>query len=333
MNIPFLFSYHYIKATKGLHRLVMKILEDESADVIIDSGAFSAHRLGSPINLEEYTTFCRSISHYKRLWGCVQLDVVGNAAGTKENLKKTLDLGYTPMPVLTTTEPVEYIDELYKINKRICCAGNLGQFSGAVKWACDRHSKCSARLPEDARLHGLGFVRWPQMYQVGLSTVDSSSWVDGSRYGCLWMFDRSRGLVSMEPYRDVKGVGGGSLRPEYIKLLTDCGITLEDFKNTQLMASGQAISFCSLLTAYGSIWQSSFSRKRGLGLYLAVTSTNNMEIIYLAMKYGRVDGSSIDYHAARKEGIHIRSIKPWQDRVDYIAAGLNAVNTRKKKVW
>lgn len=325
MNIPFLFSYHYIKASSGLGLLVQKLLEYRACDILIDSGAFSAHRLGKPIELEDYSTYCRSLEHFPRLWGCVQLDVVGNKEKTRENLARMLELGAKPMPVLTTDDGPESCEALYKVNPRFCVAGALGQWSGHMDWVCTRYLNCVAKVPADAAIHGLGFVRWPQMFQVGLKTVDSSSWTAGTRYGCLWAFDPAKGLVSKIPYRDAKHTKPEDITPEYKRFLTDSGVTLADFSDKKIMSSG-ATSFTSLMTAYGSVQQSSYARTRGLALYLAAASTVNMEMAYLVMKHGRKDSRGIDFHAARLEGLSMRAM-PMAERLEYLARGIAKVNS------
>ena len=145
---PILFSFHYLQRGGAVASLCHRIMQQPGACLLIDSGAFSAHRLGERIRLTYYIEACRYYLESPQVWGCIQLDVVGNAEASRRNLMSMVDSGVRPMPVLTSDAPLERLQEYQQVNDRICIAGALGQFVGREDWITSRYQQAHAVAPD-----------------------------------------------------------------------------------------------------------------------------------------------------------------------------------------
>jgi len=84
-------------------------LIDGRADILIDSGAFEAFRLGIELDVEEYVDFIKSVEG--KVTAYVQMDVVSNISKTLQNYEKCRKLGINPMGVFHFGNPSWVIDE------------------------------------------------------------------------------------------------------------------------------------------------------------------------------------------------------------------------------
>ena len=66
--------------------------------VILDSGAYTAFTKGAPIILEKYIKFIKKYQHLFQ-GGFVNLDVIGDGAGSYHNWRKMLEAGVNSIPV------------------------------------------------------------------------------------------------------------------------------------------------------------------------------------------------------------------------------------------
>jgi len=316
---PMLFSYHYLARGGATAQLCDRMMNTEGARVLIDSGAFSAHRLGIRIRLTTYIDACKYYLAAPQTWGCIQLDVIGNAEGTQRNLDAMVRAGVNPMPVLTVDAPVEQLKGLQQINKRVCVAGALGAFEGKEEWIQNRYLKAHAVAP-DAQLHGLGYIRWPDVYSLGLTTCDSSTHSAGERFGLFGRWSRSNGITYLSiADRRTKGVN-----KEWIQWMRDCGLTKAELNDEQVFGRGAA-SFVALAQSTASGLWSMWSYRHGLTTFLAASNWIAAARILVGVRHAQDDGR-FDYPKARAEIRHMQA-KPKQ-RLDLIGETMEAIREK-----
>lgn len=151
--------------------------------ILIDSGAFTAWNTGKTVTLDGY---CNALDTLPlTAWRYFALDVVGDAAGTKRNLDEMLRRGYKPSPVLTPTESVDEIEQLYSVNDFVGIATYKPR-----RYKADQQvrlvnimAKVNGRM---AHLLGLTSMDWVKLHRP--YSVDSSTWLNGRKYGSMRLY-------------------------------------------------------------------------------------------------------------------------------------------------
>jgi hypothetical protein len=163
-----------------------------AAGWMLDSGAFSAWRLGSTIDLEEYMRFIDA--NEEHLDGYVALDVIPGAPGrmptmaeaeeatqkTKQNLDKMLQAGLSPIPVYHEGESIEVLDDYVSMGFPLIALG--GTASRGKKQLMDWLLPIFQRHP-DQRFHGLAMTQERIIRNLPFHSVDSTSWLNFAKYG------------------------------------------------------------------------------------------------------------------------------------------------------
>jgi len=171
------------------------------ANVLIDSGAHSNHMIrlkkasgknvsGKEVTLDGYMEYLKNKAHGK-VWQYITLDVIRNRTETDYNLQAMLDKGFTPMPVYIEGYDENDIPRLLAITDRLCVAGGVGS---SDKYIRRRYKSISLLTKGKAKIHGLGYGRWPGTFYADLASCDSSSFSYGSRYGVLTRYQRDEGF-------------------------------------------------------------------------------------------------------------------------------------------
>jgi len=293
---PLLFSFHYLQRGGAVASLCHRLMQQPGACLLIDSGAFSAHRLGERIRLTYYTEACRYYLDSPQVWGCIQLDVIGNAEGSRRNLMAMVDSGVRPMPVLTSDAPLERLQEYQQVNDRICIAGALGSFIGREEWINARYRQAHATVPT-AQLHGLGYIRWPDMYSSGLTTCDSSTHSAGERYGLFGKFNRGTGIEYLTLPERKKGLQ--ALDPKWLEFIRDCGASKAEINDEELFGRGAA-SFVAFAQSVATGLWSQYSAKHDMKVFLACSNWIAAARIMIGLRYALPDGR-FDWPKARAE--------------------------------
>ncbi|MFH1644560.1 MAG: hypothetical protein ABIA74_05290 [bacterium] len=183
-----------LKLTKG-----MKIM--------MDSGAFSAWNKGKKekkitkkpkevkIDLQKYIQFIKRYG--KNFETYVNLDVIEDAEGTLKNQKIMEKAGLSPLPVYHQNEKIEYLENYCK-NYDYVGIGGVAK-SGRNKTEMIKFLKKCFKIAEvhNTKLHGFGLTDFELLKKFNFHSVDSTSWLSGSRYGHLYIFDKRRKIMKM----------------------------------------------------------------------------------------------------------------------------------------
>ena len=101
MSLPCLISYAYAKCFEWDK---VKEMAPE-LDLIIDCGAFTTHKQGKIITLNDYYSFLETIDY--PLVGYFALDAIGDPKKTWENFMDMIKNGFEPMPIFTRVTPLK----------------------------------------------------------------------------------------------------------------------------------------------------------------------------------------------------------------------------------
>ena len=168
-------------------------------DVLIDSGAFTAHTTGKQISLENYMTFLSD--HAGAYRAAFALDVIGDAAGSLRYyriMRRALPDKVQIIPTWHVTSGWEHYEALLKSGAPTVAVG------GAVPYSNKRTTLMRTfirahRLAREAgvRLHGLGQTG-NSVARLPWESVDSSSWKYPLQYPMLLLGKRSGDIVSIK---------------------------------------------------------------------------------------------------------------------------------------
>ena len=126
-----------------------------------------------------------------------------------------------------------------------------GVFS-STEWMMAKYNKIYEL--SGAKIHGLGFVKHPQMWQCDLFSVDSSSWMQGQRWGQASRYTHAKGVQSFANLTQVVR-GKQTLTPEEKRLLSRRGIqpdklTARQFSSQTTYAASETTSaYVHMMTA------------------------------------------------------------------------------------
>lgn len=169
----------------------LRSLPKGSVNLLIDSGAFTAHSLGMNITVDEYCHFLDGIADLQP-FRAVQLDVIGDHDQTLKNFYTMRQRGFDVMPVFTRGSPAELLEELYSVTDYLLLGGVAGG-QGNKAYCNYFNSICRGR-----KAHWLGFTNIDFIKAYRPTSVDASSWMATSRFGGLQLYE-GFGRLSVTP--------------------------------------------------------------------------------------------------------------------------------------
>jgi hypothetical protein len=153
-------------------------------DVLIDSGAYSAWRLGVPINLDEYCDFL--IANRDWIWNYVSLDVINPgrpeeaAAMGRENYLHMRRRGLSPIPVFHAGESVDWLYRMVDDGATYIglSASSIVSRAAVDDWYAFAFGHlCTAGGLPIVKTHAFGEGRESSLRQFPWYSADSASWI------------------------------------------------------------------------------------------------------------------------------------------------------------
>jgi hypothetical protein len=302
-----LFSYYYCRNTPYFIDLIEAL--SPYCRVMIDSGAYSNYYSGreaikqgktfNGVTLPEYMQLLHDRFHGK-VWQYIMLDVVRDPVASERNWLTMLDAGLVPMPVVVYKQPLDNMAELAAINPHICVAGGV---ETTIQWSASRYQAVYKASGGVAKIHGLGFVKHPAIYQLPLYSIDSSSWCSGGQYGIITRFDPKKGLY---------GVGWDKMpkRPDIVDYLTrTCNVPVAWLNERKYYR--RHIGVPGMVTVYANLEQHRFAATKQRKIFLAVVNYAWMQELTAAVQ--ACGDRTFDYPKAREFNEYLRSMtKPQQ---------------------
>lgn len=277
-------SFAYLGKAKGFCDSFFSASKEGRVNAMIDSGAFTLFNAKkgklSWLNLDNYCKFLEQYGNYSEKY--VMLDVINQHEQSKDNYETMIKRGFNPMFVFTSLDnDYEYLKHAVSNNKHICVAGGVTTKSD---WMKKRYQDVYKNT--EANIHGLGFVKFPDMYQLPLHSVDSSSWAAGEMYGVMTYFTHLG--VKAISYKDVL-LRKKKLPIELMNKLDEYKITPKVFSDLEQHRISRNIRRFSSIVTF--LEYQKYSKKQGLNLFLAVASKEQFEdILYIdeEMNKGRL---------------------------------------------
>ena len=272
-----LISFAYAGRNQKFNDLVTSESEKGNVNLMVDSGAFTLFNSKKKLDWLTLDNYCKYIdANNHKIEKYVMLDVIGNDHASKNNYETMVQRGYNPMFVFTMADTnFNYLKDARKNNEHICVAGGV---TTKGDWTLKRIQ--DVYKITQGKLHGLGFVAYPKMYQLPLHSVDSSSWVQSSQvYGNLSYFDNGIKALS---YKDVL-TRKKRLPIKMQEVLEQLKITPKMFSNIENHKGAKSIATITNTLSY--IEYQKYSKRLGVNLFLAIANTGQANtILYINEK-------------------------------------------------
>lgn len=153
-------------------------------EIILDSGAWTAHTCGKKVELAKYMDVVRRVRDADpgRYRGCFSLDVIGDWKASAANTKAMWAAGIEAIPVFHWGEPWDVLKGLAADYPKIGIGG-IAKDHASKKMLFAR--EVFARIWPH-KIHGLGFGGAPFLKQLPFDSVDHSSWEVGPAHRMRW---------------------------------------------------------------------------------------------------------------------------------------------------
>lgn len=148
---------------------------------LLDSGAFTAYKLGRVITLDEYCAFLDGLP--VKPWRYFALDVIGDPVATERNYQLMLDRGYNPIPIFTRGGSLDELDRLFERTDYVGLGGVAGADQSAYQWLRAVMDHAAGR-----HVHILGFASMNWLKHLRPFSCDASSFEAVARYGQLAVY-------------------------------------------------------------------------------------------------------------------------------------------------
>lgn len=270
-HLNILISYAYAGKNKSFNDLIVGESLNGTANVMLDSGAFTlfnAKQKRDWLTLDSYCRYLDDNAHKVEKY--VMLDVIGNDEASKYNYEEMLRREYNPMFVFTMADnDFGYLKSAALNNEHICVAGGV---TTKGDWLTKRIQDVYNHT--QSKIHALGYVTFPKMYQLPLHSVDSSSWVQSSQvYGILNYFDEGMKGLS---YRDI--LTRKKPMPTKLQLIFEqLKITPKMFSNLENHKGSKSIA--TLINTIAYIEYQKYSKRLGINLFLAIANRQQAKIV------------------------------------------------------
>jgi hypothetical protein len=299
-------------------------------NILVDSGGYSNYFLDIKaafhdsvdrrriIEMEDYITMAGRFSPF--LWNYIALDVPRNNQQTLENLKYLREKGYNPMPVATSTEELQVIrDEIIGDSKWLAVAG--GAYKGSSPMT-ERIPAIRTVLP-DAKFHALGYAKIPEVFHLGIHSIDSSTWCSGGQYGTLRIFDPIKGYKTL----DWKKLVGGKMKNNdflywyhYATQIIGCDnkmmLDKENYRRT--------IGIPAMSTVFSAIMFADYCFEKGLLYFLAVPNSQWLTVYFSVLGSVDVENRTMNINKARELKEYLSSVS----YVDYLEELVKILNEK-----
>lgn len=154
-------------------------------NIILDSGAFSAHVKGETLDVEQYAEFVKEYGNSFE-GGCFNLDVIGDGKASYDNWKKLRSLGVDSIPVFHLGTDEKYLHK-YLAQTDYIGIGAIANLDTKARlmgldWVWNNHLANSDGTPK-LKVHGLGLTSVRIMLRYPWYSVDSSTATKTAMFG------------------------------------------------------------------------------------------------------------------------------------------------------
>jgi hypothetical protein len=254
-------------------------------NIFLDSGAFSAWSKGTFIKIEEYIEFIKE--NQKLLSIYANLDVIDDPEKTWQNQKTMEKAGLSPLPTFHYGNDETYLKRYLAGYDYIALGGMVPIHNNdLVLWLDRIFSRyiCNADGFPQVKVHGFGLTALKLLRRYPWYSVDSTSWVVGSRLGTILVPATRNGeyCYDIDPWKisvsekasgkDVEGKHYNTLPKQQQKTILDflqfVGITLEEVQTDYKKRDQVNIMYYLELEKSFPEWPWAFKRQvnKGFGI-------------------------------------------------------------------
>ena len=165
-------------------------------EIMLDSGAFTAHTTGKTIRLDDYAAY---LQRWSGCWDhAVTLDVVGDPAATARNTRRLHERGLPVMPVFTRGQALIELDAMVRDHGYVCVGGLVGM-QRSDRAGLRARVQILQRRAQDmgGGIHALGVGSTPNLRATRPYSADSSAISQVFRFGRVAYWD-GRNVVSVK---------------------------------------------------------------------------------------------------------------------------------------
>ena len=251
LDINVLMSYWYCK--KKFEKFTDLLKEHPNTKVFIDSGAFTAWTKGVQLDVDEYIDWLNKYDEYLTLFG--QVDVIPNVGASKEEVDDAASRTWenylymrtklkSPDKVLYTyhigEDPkflqaaLDWKDENGEPIKYMAFGGMVGKHANSRdKFLNTCFNIIKKSNNPHIQTHGFGMTDLRVCEKFPLTSVDSTDWTSGSRFGQL-LSDYGRIFISEEGKNNGRSIF--NLPEEALKnvskMVHEFGFTIDELKDS-----------------------------------------------------------------------------------------------------
>jgi hypothetical protein len=254
----------------------------DHADVVIDSGAFTAASTGKQVDHAAYLGWLTD--HASTVHFALALDSIGDPVTSMANYFHGRDVLEDRVRLV----PTWHVGSPWDVLDRYCQETDYVAIGGAVKYYQEQGTLFKiARHAHDiaaehgTRLHGLGMTGRRVMRQLPWASVDSSSWTISKRLPFLYLAAQRGNVVSLnygrpmpEWHKDLVRVYGGDPTG-----MEDEGWAMKDTVGEELAAARKAWGAKASARSYMYVEVSKVDPgSHGFRVYLASSPRDTLEI-------------------------------------------------------
>ena len=163
---------------------------DNTADLFLDSGAFTAMNLGTPINLNEY---CRWLKEREHRFACyAALDVIGDWRASAVNLAKMQDKGLNPVATFHLGSPLHELRRLCKIADYIALGGLVGADKLEMRPWLDKCFNIIYHEFWPKKVHAFGVLAQWALERYPFYSADGSTIIIAAGLGSISNFEKGK---------------------------------------------------------------------------------------------------------------------------------------------
>lgn len=249
-KINLLIAYPYI--INDLANFMPFLVEHkDKLRLLIDSGAFTAWKSGSPVQLDEYVNFIKSLPFEP--WNYFTLDVIGDSKKSYDNYLTMRDQGLSPIPIFTRGTDLSMIDRYYELSDYLGIGGLVGTPGNRG------YVKTVMRHIAGRKVHLLGFTDKNFIKVYRPYSCDSSSVTSAGRYGMIDLFDNRAGAFFRVGRKDFTDRPSSRLTD----LVASYGCDIKRLESNESWKGGRAVS---MMLSFRSHIRSSFAFADRLGV-------------------------------------------------------------------
>ncbi len=160
--------------------------------IFLDSGAFTAHRLGKTINIRDYIHFLHERGELFDAYANLDVIAVNGYRGSWMTAERTLEHqrimeaeGLHPVPCFHYGEPYDFLQHYISNYDYICVSAPKGAGQREFLDTCFYRYICDSQGVPRVKVHGFAITSIELLLRYPFYSVDATTWMIIGRYGSI----------------------------------------------------------------------------------------------------------------------------------------------------